>query len=151
MPQRFHTTSTNRIIQLTQPSANAELDDMLEINRQIQRLIENFNLGVEGSFTAGGMQGLKNFCTPAGLARMQEKYTGWKKQSIAALNLVSCDFLSFDLNTEKDLAHVFTFEKWVFVREDGTETYTEGSVDGYEMHFSDGRWLVDSVKFYAPE
>jgi hypothetical protein len=150
MPHRFHTTSTNRIIQLAGQPDQVEFQRLREIDRQLQNLILNFNLGVEGSFSAGGMQGLKDCCTAAGLVRMQEKYSNWAGQQVAALNMVSCDFLSFDLFPEQNRARVFTFEKWVFVYADGRQAPTEGSVDGYDVHLVDGQWRVDSVKFYAP-
>lgn len=149
MPQRFHTTSTNRIIQLAGQPGSLEYLHLLEVNRKLLDLLIRFNLGVENSFRVGGMQGLAECCTAAGLKRMEVKYTNWRAATVAELNLVSCDFLSFDL-LEKDRARVFTFEKWVFVYEDGRQAPTAGSVDGYDVHLVNGLWRVDSVTFYAP-
>jgi hypothetical protein len=149
MPQRFHTTSTNRILQLAQPQNTPELKDLLQTDRQIKRLIQDFNLAVEASFTAGGMQGLKNLCTPAGFVHMQEKYAGWKSQSIAALHLITCNFLSFDWDAQKNFARAFTQEQWGFTYTDGKEIPNHESVDEYEIDCIDGQWLVDSVRSYA--
>ena len=150
MPQRFHTTSTNRVIALSAQPHLAEFQFLLQVNRQLQDLIMRFNLGVERAFAAGGMHGLKPCCTPAGLERMQGKYTHWTDHGIIALNLVSCDFLSFDLMDDGQRATVFTYEKWIFVYADGQQEATSGSVDGYDVHRVNDTWRVDSVTFYAP-
>lgn len=149
MPHRFHTTSTNRIIQLAGQPGSPEYIHLLEVNRKLLDLLIRFNLGVENSFRAGGMQGLAECCTSAGLKRMEAKYTNWRAAAVAELNLVSCNLLSFDL-LEKDRARVFTFEKWMFVYEDGRQVPTAGSVDGYDVHLVNSLWRVDSVTFYAP-
>lgn len=150
MPHRFHTTSTNRIVHLSSRPDLPEYQCLVQINRQLQDLILRFNLGVEGSFSAGGMQGLKSCCTPEGLERMNGKYANWTAQGVKALNLVSCDFLSFDLSEDGQRAAVFTYEKWVFLYADGRQVATSGSVDGYDVHLEGDTWRVDSVIFYAP-
>jgi hypothetical protein len=150
MLHRFHTTSTNRIVALSPQPSLPEYQFLMQINRQLQDLILRFNLGVEGSFSADGMHGLKTCCTPDGLKRMEEKYTHWTGQQITALNLVSCDFLSFDLSDDGQRASVFTYEKWVFNYADGRQVATSDSVDGYDVHLADDAWRVDSVTFYAP-
>ena len=150
MPHRFHTTSTNRLVALSAQPSLPEYQFLMQVNRQLQDLILRFNLGVEGSFSAGGMHGLVACCTPDGLKRMEEKYTNWTSQQVKALNLVSCDFLSFDLSDDGQRAAIFTYEKWVFVYADSRQVATSGSVDGYDVHLADGAWRVDSVTFYAP-
>lgn len=150
MPHRFHITSTNRMIQLSYTADREEFSKLYKIDQQIQELILKFNLGVERMFSDGSTQGLTDCCTSAGLARMQVKFNNWTNQKIKALNLVSCDFLSFDLAMENGRATAFTFEKWIFVYTAGKEVPTTGSVDGYDIHLVNGLWRVDSVKFYAP-
>jgi hypothetical protein len=150
MPQRFHTTSTNRIIALSAQPNLAEFQFLLQANRQLQDLIMRFNLGVEGAFPAGSMHGMAACCTAGGLERMQGKYANWTDHGIITLKLVSCDFLSFDLMEDGQRAAVYTYEKWVFIYADGRQEATSGSVNGYDVHRVDGTWRVDSVTFYAP-
>lgn len=150
MPHRFHTTTTNRLVQLASKPDHEDFHRLFEMDRQIQNQILKFNLGVENSFTQGGIQGLQECCTPAGLERMQQKYDNWKSQQVIALNLLSCDFLSFNLTPNQERATAFTFEKWAFVYSGGKEIQTGGSVDGYELHLLHSQWLIDSVIFYAP-
>ncbi len=147
MPHRFHTTSTNL---LAEDSASPELKDLTLTDRSLKALLLDFNLAVEASFIAGGMEAMNAWCTPAGVERMKAKYAGWRQQQVAALKLVRCDFLSFDLSPDEQRAQVFTYEKWCFVYEDGREVPTSGSVDGYDIHLTADGWRVDSVTFYAP-
>ena len=147
MPHRFRTTTTNL---LAEDPGNLELHELAETDRSLKSLLLNFNLAVEASFKAGGMEAMAAWCTPAGVERMKGKYANWRKQQISALNLVRCDFLSFDLVEDGQRAQVFTYEKWVFVYEDGREVATSGSVDGYDIHLTADGWRVDSVTFYAP-
>jgi hypothetical protein len=118
----------------------------------IQQTLHQFNLGVQNSFQSGGVQGLKDLCTVDGYTRMQTKYSGWRQKQICALNLVLCDFLAFNL-VEDNLtsAAAFTFEKWVFVYENGEEVHTRGSIDGYDLRCEDGVWKVNSVETFARE
>lgn len=151
MPQRFPATSTYQMLELASKPDQQEFQRLLEIDHRIQNLLMKFNLGVDASFSEGGMAGLKEFTTPAGFARMQEKYAGWSSQGVKALHLVSCHFLSFILDPDQARARAFTFEKWVFIYTDGREVHTQGSIDGYDLHLVNGEWLVDSVQFYPPE
>ncbi|MDX9863719.1 MAG: hypothetical protein RBT34_02825 [Anaerolineaceae bacterium] len=151
MPQRFPATSTRHMLALASKPDQKEFQQLLEIDHRIQNLLMKFNLGVDASFSEGGMAGLKEFTTPAGFARMQEKYAGWSSQGVKVLQLVSCHFLSFDLHSNEEQAQAFTFEKWVFVYAGGREVHTQGSVDGYDLHLVNGEWLVNSVQFYPPE
>ncbi|HPH95839.1 MAG TPA: hypothetical protein PKW33_10580 [Anaerolineaceae bacterium] len=151
MPQRFHTTSTNELAHLAGQTVPPEAKPLVEADCRIQNLILRFNLGIEKAFVAGGMLDLRDCCTQVGLERMEAKYKGWRAQKISALNLVSCDFLSFDLTPDGTKARVFTFEKWIFTYEDGRKVPTAGSVDCYEVHRVQDRWRVDSVTFYAPQ
>ncbi len=149
MPHRFPTTSTNRLVQSAREDTTADHQTLFDTDQEIQTLLQKFNQGVEGSFSAGGMQGMIEYTTTAGFARMQEKYALWTNQQVTALNLVSCEFLSFDLSADQKHAKAYTFEKWVFVYADGKEVPTAGSVDGYDLHQIDGRWRVDSARTYA--
>jgi hypothetical protein len=125
---------------------------LLAARHAIQDLLQNFNPGVEASFRLGGMDHMQPLCTAAGFERMQQKYAAWRARNISALNLVSCDFLSFDLDdSHPDRATAFTFEKWVFVYENGEFIPTRGSVDFYELRLEDGFWKVDSAVTYARE
>lgn len=119
---------------------------------KLENTIYQFNLGVDGSFKAGGVEGLKNLCTGMGYERMQQKYSGWRSKQIKALNLVECSFLSFDLLAgDPKKARVYTFEKWVFVYENGEEVKTRGSIDGYDLFFENDTWKVDHVETFARE
>jgi hypothetical protein len=64
--------------------------------------------------------------------------------------LVSYQFLSFTLSGDRQRIQTFTFEKWSFGYQNEQQIETQGSVDGYDIHKINGKWLIDSVTFYAP-
>ncbi|MCE5209731.1 MAG: hypothetical protein LLG42_15675 [Chloroflexi bacterium] len=145
MPPQFPINSTNQLVQ----SAKSDQHTLFEIGRQIQALLQKFNLSVQGSFSAGGVQGLEQLTTASGYEIMQKKYSNWINRQVVALNLASCEFLSFNLTADQNHAKAFTFEKWVFVYADGKTVPTAGSVDGYDLRQVDGQWRVDSARTYA--
>ena len=151
MLNRFNTTSTNLMVELAARNQHDEFKHLLDIHTHLQILITGFNLGVERMFIENTADGMAEFCTEAGVQRFHEKYANWKNEQVAALTLVSCDFLSFNLSEDQNHAQVFTYEKWIFTYNDGRKVHTEGSVDGYDVHKNSNGWRVDSVKFYAPE
>jgi hypothetical protein len=132
--------------------------EWLQHQAEIEALIQHFNLGVQNSFAEGSVNGLAPRCTPQGFIRMQKKHSGWRERAIKELNLTACEFLSFTLepptagaNNNGLAATAYTFEKWVFVFENGEQKATKGSVDRYILQFLEGNWKVDSVMTYAAE
>jgi hypothetical protein len=133
-----------------------ETAEDLAHQQAVIELLHTFNPGVQNSFFANGVQGLEPLTTAEGYARMQKKYTNWRAAGIRELNLVLCDFLSFTLDPVKDneatlSAVAYSFEKWVFVYENGDQKPTRGSVDRYVLRHEGGGWKVDSVMTYAAE
>ena len=130
-------------------------DQYLELeknNIEIQSLLHDFNLGVQGSFPAGGVQGMTSVCSAKGHALMQKKYTGWRQKGVKALNLVECNFLAYNLQADNaSRARAFTFEKWVFVYENGEEVFTQGSIDRYDLVRQDDGWKMENVDFFPRE
>ena len=149
MSERFPINSTNQIVQFSAEKANTAAQSLIDCSRQIQALLQTFNQGVQNSFKDGGMQGLQAYTTPDGYVRMQEKYATWTKRQVTELNLVSCEFLSFNLAPDKTHARAYTFEKWVFVYADGKTVPTAGSVDGYDLELHEGTWRVHTAVTYA--
>ena len=149
MPHRFINTSTNILVKAAREGTQNSNQHQLDTDQQIQALLQVFNQGVEASFSAGGVGGLREYTTAEGYKRMQEKYARWTNQQVTALNLVSCEFLAFDLDPKQQTAKAFTFEKWVFKYADGKEVPTAGAVDGYILQCIDGQWRVDSARTYA--
>jgi hypothetical protein len=150
MTTHFGEITTQAILRALQEGQRPE--GLLNANLAIQSLLKQFNLGVEGSFRLGGMDHMQPLCTAGGFGRMQQKYSAWRERRISELNLVDCDFLAFDLDPARaDRARAFTFEKWVFVYENGERFATQGSVDFYELHQEEGNWKVDSAVTFARE
>ena len=149
MDARFPTNTTNALVQAMQ-AADETTRVWLETDSAVKALIQTFNLGVEGSFAAGGVQALAAVCTAAGYANMQKKFLGWRGNHIQSLQLVSCDFLAFHL-TIPDEAEVFTFEKWVYTYEDGRQVFTQGSVDHYLLARKADGWKVKFVENFTCE
>lgn len=146
----FTQSTTAELAQKGEDSQN------LQHQKAIVELLQTFNPGVQNSFFTGGVQGLKDCCTAEGYAKMEVKYKTWREKQIRELNLVSCEFLSFTLvppESEKDelSALAYTFEKWVFVYENGEQKPTRGSVDRYVLIYEGEHWKVDSVMTYAGE
>jgi hypothetical protein len=150
MLPEFPLNSTNQLVQAAKGCTYVGDPAAPEANEHIQRLLQAFNLGVQASFAAGGVQALQPLTTADGYVRMQKKYAGWISRGVVELNLVSCEFLAFNL-TGDNQARAYTFEKWVFVYADGKSVPTAGSVDGYVLEYADGGWRVKSVMTYAPE
>lgn len=148
MPADFPVNSTNQIIQAAQGCGG--VPTLTDADRQIQALLKEFNLGVQGSFAAGGVEGMRRLTTPEGYQVMQKKYATWMSRQVTELNLVSCEFLAFNL-TGDGKARAWTFEKWIFVYADGKTLPTAGSVDGYDLQQIDGEWRVVSARTYAAE
>ncbi len=150
MNDKYLTTSTNRMIQCIDDQNLRDYQFLREIDRNIQDLIIGFNLGVEKMSTTGDPAFLKDYTTEKGLERFKEKHINWKNQGIIKLSLLSYQFLSFTLSADQQRIQSFTFEKWSFGYQNGQQIATEGSVDGYDIRKIDGKWLIDSVTFYAP-
>jgi hypothetical protein len=129
------------------------LPDPGKTGASIWNLIEHFNCAVEAAFEVGNLNALKPLCTTAGWALMQRKFDKWRTvHHITALNLVSCNFLTLDLDpTRPDLAHAFTYEKWSYCYEDGSQTPPQASVDRYQLYFENAAWKVVSVESYTKE
>ena len=45
----------------------------------------------------------------------------------------------------------YTFEKWVFVYENGESVPTKGSIDGYDFRLEDDGWRIEKVETFARE
>jgi hypothetical protein len=129
------------------------LSDPVKTGASIWNLIERFNCAVEAAFEVGNANAFESLCTTAGWALMQRKFDKWRTvHHITALNLVSCDFLTLDLNpTRPDLAHAFTCEKWIYHYENGSQTPPQASVDCYQLYFENAAWKVASVESYTRE
>ncbi|GEM_PF-3091104 len=150
MSEKYFTTSTNRMIQCVDDQDLNTYQFLREIDRNIQDLIIGFNLGVEKMSTTGDPAYLKDYTTEKGLERFKEKHINWKRKGIIKLRLLSYQFLSFTLTDDQQMIQAYTFEKWSFGYENEQQIATEGSVDGYDIRKIDGKWLIDSVTFYAP-
>ncbi len=148
MPAEFPRNSTNQIVQAA--TACADVKTLSDTDHQIQALLREFNLGVQASFSADGVQGMQQFTTAEGYQVMQKKYANWMSRQVTALNLVSCEFLAFNL-TGGGKARAWTFEKWIFEYADGKTFPTAGSVDGYDLEQVNGQWRVVSARTYAAE
>lgn len=122
-----------------------------KLDDEIQKTIQLFNNGVQNSFKAGGVDGLKPYTTASGFERMQGRYSAWRERKIAELNLVSCQFLAFNVLPGGKQMEAYTFEKWVFVYENGESVPTRGSIDGYDFRLEDDGWRIEKVETFARE
>jgi len=129
------------------------LSDLGKTSAAIWNLIERFNCAVETAFEVGNANTFESLCTAAGWALMQRKFDKWRTvHHIRALHLVSCDFLTLDLDPARpDLAHAFTCEKWIYHYEDSSQTPPQASVDRYQLYFENDTWKVASVESYTKE
>lgn len=133
------------------------VDDFMALKAGYTRaydLIYRFNLGVSKIFTLGDVAHMAEFCTPAGLERMQKKYQLWREKNITGLNLLSMEMLSVNgLNPDNCECpfEVFTFERWTFSYADGRKVDTSGSIDRYQLECYQGVNRIDFVETFARE
>jgi len=151
MPAEFPINTTNQLVQVASQHTGFDMVSAAEANDEIQALLRRLNLGVQDSFAAGGVHAMETLTTPEGYVIMQQKYARWISRQIVELNLVSCEFLAFDLLEDGSRARAYTIEKWVYVYADGRAVSTPGSVNGYNLQWTDGQWRVGSAATYSVE
>ena len=129
----------------------AHMIEGCKLDDEIQKTIQLFNNNVENSFKVGGIDGVKPYTTASGFERMHGRFAAWRERKIAELNLVSCQFLAFNILPGGRQMEAYTFEKWVFVYENGESVPTKGSIDGYDFRLEDDGWRIEKVETFARE
>ncbi len=133
------------------------VDDFVTLKQSYTRaydLIYRFNQGVSKIFQLNSVDPVAEFCTPAGLARMQKKYQGWREKGITGLDLLAIEMLSVNGLNPDDCGcpiEVYTFERWTFSYADGRKVDTSGSIDRYQLECQGGINRIDFVETFVKE